>query len=474
VTRIGRRRVLGLLAGAAASAMLPGPTRAAPTKPRRKPNVLVIQPDQHRGMTLGAAGDKQARTPMLDALASEGTRFSHAVSSSPLCAPFRATMQSGLRWFSSGVSMNYRRLPVRLTTFAEVFRQHGYDTGYMGKWHLDGQNLPGSGGFVPPGPRRQGWDDWKGYEKGHSFFNVWQFDARGAKVPVEGYDWEPTWQTDVMLDFARGRVEPERPWLYYLSYGPPHKPEECPQRFLDLFPPDGFTLPPDLAGAFDKPDEERVRNLYQMYYGQVAAVDHEVGRVVAGLDALGIAEDTIIVYCSDHGDRLGSHSKRNDGTVGLLRGKGAPFATALQIPLIVRAPGRVRGGQVTSALVGSEDLAPTILELAGLEPPDSMQGQSVARWCTEGAGPERDAVYLGLGMGRDPGQWRGLWDGRHVYSRGAYKVLYDHEPDPYEMHNLRGDTSHKALEQKLSKRLLALAKEVGDPLLPHLVDGRMS
>ena len=169
---------------------------------------------------------------------------------------------------------------------------------------------------------------------------------------------------------------------------------------------------------------------------------------------------------------LGSHSPRVKGRVGALRGKGAPFATVLQIPLIVRAPGRVRAGQVTSTLVGSEDLAPTILELAGLHAPEVMQGRSVAGWCTEGTGPDRDAVYLGLGMGRDPGQWRGLWDGRHVYSRGAFRVLYDHEADPYEMRNLRGDVSHAALEQRLSRRLLALAEEVGDPLLPQLVEGR--
>jgi arylsulfatase A-like enzyme len=455
------------MAGTAASAMLPIACGAK----RRPPNVLVIQPDQHRGVTLGAAGDLQARTPNLDALASAGTRFTQAVSSSPLCAPFRATMQSGLRWFESGVPMNYRRLPVNVTTFAEVFQEHGYATGYIGKWHLDGQALKGSGGFVPPGARRQGWAEWSGYEKGHSFFDVWQFNERGEKVAVEGYDWEPTWQTEVMLEFARRQTISGRPWLYYLAYGPPHMPQECPVRFLEQFPPDGFTLPPDLVGIFDAPDERRLRKLFQVYYAQVAAVDHEIGRVVAGLSALGISEDTIVVYCSDHGDRLGSHTSFANGRAGAMRGKGAPYATVFRIPLIVHGPSRVRDRQVSSALVGSEDLAPTILDLAGLVPPEAMRGTSVARWCTEGVGPAREFVYLGLGVGRDPGQWRGVFDGRHVYSRGNYQVLYDLERDPYEQRNLRGETAHRLLEQQLSKELSALAEAVGDPLFPQLVVG---
>ena len=218
---------------------------------QRRPNVLVIQPDQHRGTIMGCAGDTQVQTPNLDMLAGEGIRFSHTASSSPVCSPFRGTMQTGLYPHTHGVVGNNILLDPELTSFAEVFAEAGYATGYIGKWHLDG-GIPerGSGGFIAPGPRRQGWQEWHAHEKGHSFFDVWTFDDRGDKVHFEDYDWEPTWHTDMALDFARRHRDADTPWLFYLGYGPPHKPEQCPDRFLDMYDIDEFELPPDVQGRF--------------------------------------------------------------------------------------------------------------------------------------------------------------------------------------------------------------------------------
>ncbi len=464
-TEVGRRRFLGMLAGAAAAVALPrgAPGRQQAPTGARRPNVLVIQPDQHRGMTLGCAGDEQAWTPNLDRLAAEGIRFSHAVSSSPLCAPFRGTMQTGLYWHTHGVTRNNRQLEPGLTGFAEIFAGNGYATGYIGKWHLDGT---GSRlGFVPEGPRRQGWQEWNGYEKSHEYANVWRFDAGGTRIRVPGYDWEPRWQTDVTLDFARRHGEAGRPWLFYLAYGPPHNPRQCPERFLERFPSGDFELPPDIR-VLPRAREREVRRLWQVYYGQVAAIDHEVGRILAGLDELGALDDTVVLYCSDHGDRLGSHALEIPGSGGAefkMRGKASPHATAFRIPLLVRWPDAVPAGRVCDALVCGEDLAQTLLELAGLDAPSGVQGHSLAAACRGGDAPARTALYLGVGLRDADRGWRAIWDGRHVYSIGRYRVLYDHLEDPYELRNEVGRASHAELQRTLRARLTELARETGDP-----------
>ena len=399
-----RRRFMGAVSGAAAAAALSSLDRSVPAASagQPRPNLLILQPDQHRGTIMGCAGDRQAITPNLDRLAAEGLRFTHCASSGPVCSPFRGTFQTGLYPHRHGVVCNNIRMDPALQTFAEVFAQAGYRTGYIGKWHLDGGWPPAEGGegvtakavggFVPAA-RRQGWQEWHGYEKSHEFFEVWQFDGQGKKVRVKGHDWEPAWHTNVALDFIRRQRDAGKPWVYYVAYGPPHLPKQCPEKFLDLYPPEKFTLPPDVDARLPEARKGDLRKEMQMYYALVTAIDHEAGRTMAGLKELGVDDNTIVLYTSDHGDRLGSHV----GAKGRLRGKGAPQATAFRIPLIVRWPRAIARGQMCPALVSSVDFAPTVLDLAGLAIPGHMQGHSMAEWCRGGKGHERSAVYLALG-----------------------------------------------------------------------------
>lgn len=427
-------------------------------------NVLVIQPDQHRGTIMRCAGDQQVQTPNLDRLAHEGARFTHCVSSSPLCSPFRGTLQTGLYPHKHGVDSNNILLDPELRTFAECFAERGYATGYIGKWHLDG-GIPKvqPGGYIEPGPRRQGWQEWYGYEKSHEYFDVWKYDENRKKVRVEGYNWEPTWHTDIALDFARRNRDNKKPWLYYIAYGPPHNPMECPDRFLDMYDPGAFKLPPDLVGKFSAKDEKTLRKIYQIYYGQVTAIDFEIGRLLKGLKELGVDDNTIILYTSDHGDKLGSHCRPR-----AFRGKAAPYATAFRIPLIVRWPGKIKPKQVHDCLVSSVDLAPTILDLAGLPVPSVMQGDSMASWCLTGKGKSNEALYLGLGGAKGKGGWRAVWDGRYVYAPGKYNHLYDHKADPHEMNNLIHPQDHADVVQRMQQQLLTLAEKTDDPLLAVL------
>jgi len=445
-------------------------------KEESKPNVLIIQPDQHRADIMGCAGNAMVKTPNLDKLAAEGVYFSHAASASPVCCPFRATMQTGLYIHEHGVVENGIQLDYDFKGIAEIFAENGYATGYIGKWHLDGF-LPdeenGVGGFIEPGAARQGWQEWLGYEKSHEFLDVWKYNENKEKVPVEGYDWEPTWQTDMALDFIKRKTSEQKPWCYYIAYGPPHKPEQCLPEFLDMYDPDSFELPPG-SEHMDQKTIQQLRKVLQMYYAQVTAVDVEIGRLQKGLEKLGVDGNTIIIYTSDHGDVLGSNNKaivqkyietkRNLNNT--IRTKGKPFSTAFRIPLIIKSPETKQAGLQTDALVSSVDLVPTILELAGIDVPEYMQGISMADWITEAKGPEQPFIYMGLHEGKNA--WRAVWDGKYTLSALDYKLFYDFETDPGETNNLIENPAVKDVQKKYETVLIELAKKTGDPILPAL------
>ncbi len=441
------------------------------------PNILIIQPDQHRGDVLSCAGHPDVQTPNLDQLAREGIRFSNAISGTPVCCPFRATFQTGLYIHEHGVVRNNLLLDPEFTTIAELMVNAGYVTGYIGKWHLDG-GIPEDepGGYVEEGPRRQGWQEWQGYEKAHEYFDVWKYNEKRQKVRVEGYDWEPTWHTEVAIEFIERHTQNNQPWCYYIAYGPPHNPEQCPEEYLDLYDPDQLTLPPDVMNNLDDETSSAVRALLQIYYGQVTAVDDEVGRLMRRLKELNVEDNTIVFYVSDHGDVLGSHSndirkkyqRENDARTNIIRTKGKPYMTAMRIPLIIRWPAAIAPDRVNENLINSIDLAPTLLDLAGLDVPAVMSGTSMAGWCISGDGPVKESLYLGLWGTNDKNAWRAVFDGRYTYSNLDFKLMYDHQKDPFEMKNLFGDPEYAEVQKDMEAKLLKLVQSAGDPIFPRL------
>lgn len=447
---------------------------ATPKEPT-KPNILILMPDQFRADVMGVAGHPDIITPNIDRLAGDGIRFTNAISGAPVCCPTRATIQTGLYIHEHGVTNNNLLMDPKLTTIAEILGNEGYATGFIGKWHLDG-GIPKEsvGGYIEEGPRRQGWQEWNGYEKSHEFFEVWEFNDQKEKVRVEGYNWEPTWQTDKALDFIKRKKEEDTPWCYYIAYGPPHNPFQCPQEFLDMYDPSSLSLPPDVENELSPDELTEVRRLRQIYYGQVTAIDKEVGRLVKGMDQMGVSDNTIVLFISDHGDILGSHAhevkeryiREGKSLQYYLRTKGKPYITAMRTPLIVKWPSSIKPGRTSDVLVNSVDLAPTLLHLAGLDIPPQMSGLSMAQWCLGDSGPKQDALYVGLFDGHEA--WRGVWDGRYLYSTLDYPVLYDHYTDPYETRNLYDDPDYEELQRKMHGKLEALSLKTGDPLLPTI------
>ncbi|MGD9496586.1 MAG: sulfatase-like hydrolase/transferase, partial [Armatimonadota bacterium] len=219
-----RREAVGLLVGAVAGGAsvwstigrgFPGERIALQS--RRGPNLLFVFADQMRAQACGFMGNRQVRTPHMDRMAQQGVVFENAVSTCPVCTPYRASMLTGRYPLTCGMVMNDVRLPSEEVTIAEVLRDAGYRTGYIGKWHLDG---PYRGGFTPPGPRRQGFDYWAAANCTHAYMNSFYYRDDPEPIPIEGYDADH--HTDLAIDYKREHSS-ER-FCLFVSWGPPHDP----------------------------------------------------------------------------------------------------------------------------------------------------------------------------------------------------------------------------------------------------------
>ena len=189
---------------------------------------------------------------------------------------------------------------------------------------------------------------------------------------------------------------------------------------------------------------------------------------------MNISENTIILFISDNGDILGSHAHevkeryiRDEKSLQYyLRTKGKPYITAMRTPLIIKWPNAVKPGRTNDVLVNSVDLAPTIIDLAGIKVPEKMSGLSMAGWCVVNDGPKQEALYTGLYDGKEA--WRGVWDRRYLYANLDYQVLYDHYTDPQETKNLFNSPDHQELKAKMQLKLEQLAEKTRDPMLSKI------
>jgi arylsulfatase A-like enzyme len=253
----------------------------------------------------------------------------------------------------------------------------------------------------------------------------------------------------------------DEPFCLVLSWGPPHDPYDCvPERFRRLHDPAAIALRPNVPEAV----ADEARRDIAGYYAHVTALDGLMGRLMTRLDELGLADSTLVVFTSDHGDMLGSQ--------GHVR-KQKPWEESIGVPLIMRRPGLVPAGRTTGALIGIVDVLPTILGLAGAGDTGGMDGRDLSGAAT-GDVPGREDVLLGEPCPVDEAptggiaEWRGLRTPRYTYARtldGPW-VLYDNEADPYQIRNLVGDAGAANLLRDLDERLGRRLRESGDPFLP--------
>ncbi|MEN9636783.1 MAG: hypothetical protein RL077_5187 [Verrucomicrobiota bacterium] len=439
-----------------------------------RPNIILLLPDQMRASAMGVAGNPDVQSPNIDRLAREGIRFKRTYANVPVCCPARAILLTGTYPHVNGMMANDLRLRESEITIAETLRGAGYRTGFVGKWHLDGG--PRNPGFVPPGPRRQGFEFWAAYECHHQHFLPWYFRDTAEMILIEKF--EPEASTDFAIEFIQAQTK-DRPFFLMMQMGPPHDPYGAPDEYMRRYDPGKITPPiswqPDsevrsaseaLPPKYRRPGMPTAtyvktggREEIAAYYAAITAIDDQVGRLIKILKATGHDENTIVLFTSDHGDMLGSHGMRR---------KRKPHEESAGVPGLIRWPAKIPAGQVVDTLFSHVDMPATLLGLAGVPVPPAMQGTDLSRVALgqSTAGPA--AVLLQIFVPFRPDgittPWRGLITERYTYARfeNAPWVLFDNHRDPAQMTNLATDPAHAHLRQDLEGQLNKLMADQRD------------
>jgi arylsulfatase A-like enzyme len=424
---------------------------------RIQPNILFVFGDQWRAQAAGYAGDPNVHTPNLDRFAAESLHFTHAVSNCPVCSPWRATLMTGQYPLTHGVFVN--DVPIRGDPpyLAECFKGAGYDTAYIGKWHIDGH---GRSAYIPP-QRRKGFDGWKVRECTHEYNHSFYYAHGPERLWWEGYD--AIAQTREAQAYIRDR-HPERPFLLVLSWGPPHDPyHTAPGAFRQLYDPAALELRPNVPAGI----EAQARQWLAGYYAHCSALDRCFGELVRTLDEKGLAERTLVLFTSDHGDMLGSHGAKN---------KQRPWDESIRVPMLLRYPALFgRDGRTIDTPIHSPDLMPTLLGLAGLPIPDTVEGKDWAPFLRgDKEAPDTAALielpacfhqYAYHRGGRD---WRGLRTPRYTYviDHDGPWLLYDNERDPYQLNNVVHHPPYAQVQAELDADLWRRLTARGDAFAP--------
>jgi arylsulfatase A-like enzyme len=480
------RLTKGLLGAAAcvAGLMLGTPASAAPEKPRpEKPrNVIFVLVDDLRYDGMGFL-QPQLKTPNIDRMRREGTYFSNAVVTSSLCSPSRATILTGQTARNHGVVDNNNSSEEGLTFFPAYLRQRGYQTAFIGKWHM---------GNDTDGPR-PGFDKWVSF-KGQG--NYWPIKGDTAGLNVDG---RPVAQkgyiTDELTDYALGWLDKERdpskPFFLYLSHKAVHSDPIPAPRHLHQYDKARFTLP---ASAANTPENYKGKPMWvynqrntwhgidffynsdvpmteylKYYYGTLSSVDDSLGRVMDYLRKSGLDKDTLVVFTSDNGYQIGEH--------GLIDKRNA-YQASVRVPLLVWEPGTVPANATNTGRIRNLDFAPTFLDIAGAARPEQFEG--VSAWpLINGTVAAKDwqapdftyEYYWEWSFPMTPGTFaiqRG--DLKYIQYYGIYDTdeLYDLAKDPDEMRNLIDDPAYLQAKIDLRKALFEqMANRAGRHAIPY-------
>ena len=476
-----------------------------------KPNILFIMTDQHRWDCLGVNGNERIKTPNLDRLASEGANFTHFFVQAPVCVPSRASFFTGRYPHSHRNRVNYTPLERSEVLMQRRLHDAGYATASVGKLHYHPPTMVEAKrtGFEfvelhDAVPQLDRFSDYVAWRESHDpqfeiRYRATAKDIRPGKNPFrqaidEKYS-ETTWTGERTRHYIRKLSNGDKPFFLFSSYWKPHSPFEVPQPFdamyddVDIPLPEPMTL--EQIGRLPTPlrrlilrfrpsydtDRERLQWMYRSYYGAISHIDREVGLILDELDSAGIADNTIVVFSSDHGDQMLEHG---------LMGKNCFFDSSVRVPFIIRYPKRVRAATYNE-LVESVDLLPTLFELSGLPEPYKNQGRSLVGLITKDGGDykPREAVFseniipeviTGNKETFEFIKGEGIRDIRHpdakmvrtrqwkyIYYPEGFSELYDLQTDPGEMTNLANDAGHREQVYEMKDRLLHWLTTADEP-----------
>jgi arylsulfatase A-like enzyme len=415
----------------------------ASTKEGKKPNIVFLFADQQRAQTWSGR-DPQVKTPYLEQMAKEGVVFSNCISNYPLCSPYRASLISGQYARTNGVVDNVNKkdsalLSTDTKTIAHCLKEHGYATGYVGKWHLyakDGNQGNNANPYlVPVGPYRYGFDYWRVCYNYTKRYDTRYLDEFGKVNILPKY--APASQMDLAFEFIEANKT--KPFCVFVSWHPPHVPySEAPDSYQKIYENMTIEYRPNV------PEKERNKKLdveTKGYYSHVSALDNEVGRTIQKLKELRIDDNTIIVYTSDHGDMLGSRG---------LHGKNVPYEESILLPFFIRWPAGISGRRTLETLFSTVDIAPTLLGLSGIPVPETMEGVDMAGIITGAEKKEGPNSVFIMGEG-----WFGVRTKQYTYviKDGKPDLLFDNKKDPYQMDNLLGKSDYKDIQDELQNKL---------------------
>lgn len=430
----------------------------------KPPNVIVFFTDQQRWDTCGAHGNPLDLTPNFDRLANRGTHIDASITCQPVCGPARSCLQTGLYATQTGSWRNGVPLDKNLTTIAQLYNKAGYKTGYIGKWHL------GTRDDYVPVEERGGYDYWLAtnlleFHSDAYDCNLWNDENEQVKLP--GYRVDA--MTDAVIRYVDEKSKEDKPFFLFTSYLEPHH-----QNHVDDYPPpDGYRerytgkwIPPDLQQLGGSSGQH-----LGGYLGMIKRLDEGLGRIMDALKSLNLDEDTIILYTADHG----CHFKTRNSEY-----KRSGHEASVRVPTAfcgAEFDGGGRRQEVTSLV----DLVPTLLDACGIEPPDHMPGRSLMPILRGESSDWEQEAFIQIsesqvGRALRTSRWKygavaEEADGETESRADRYteSYLYDLHSDPYELQNLIGFASHKAVKIRLKDKLLNAMERAGESR-PEIVD----
>ncbi|GGZ16564.1 sulfatase [Echinicola pacifica] len=406
---------------------------------QKKPNLLIVLSDQHSYDMLGAYGNSQVKTPNLDQFAREGLLFENCFSNQSACTPFRGMLFSGMHPLKNGAFVNDAPLlPNQSKLLGEILQKQGYQTAYIGKWHLLGGDRDRP---IPQGEMRYGFDRLLtnnchvDFRPGKAFY----WNDEGEKDFFD--EWEVYGQTDQAIAYL-DQIDKDKPFALIVSWHPPHdwgkfKGEDGKMHYrydtmdelMELYERDSIRLRPGLAASADR------MRMYHGYMSMVSGVDKAFGLLMDKLEEIGEEDNTLTLFSADHGDMLESHNA--------LLPKQYPHDYSSHIPFIMKYPKKLKEGSRTSLLFGALDIMPTLLGLLELEDEQDYDGRDLSDAILQGDNEAVNSVpiwVLKQGKGNN-NSWRGVITKDFTFSMSKdslelSNVLFDRQEDPYQLNNL--------------------------------------
>jgi arylsulfatase A-like enzyme len=420
---------------------------------QKKPNVIFILTDQWRSTAFGYAGNNQVKTPSLDKFSKEAVNFNNCISVCAKCTPFRAALMTGRYPTTTGMFMNDLYLPDNELCMAEMFKKSGYSTAFYGKWHLDGH-----GRFNNVAPeRRQGFDYWKASECSHDYNKMLYFENDDPGVKYWN-QYSPFAIEEDAGKYLEKVSKNNKPFLLFLSIETPHfSKHQAPEEYLKMYPQSELQFPKNVI-------VEKFPNLRQEmqdYYAHCTATDKAIGNLINKIKSLGLFDNSIIIFTADHGEMMGSHGVRP-------REKQLAWDEAVKVPFLIRYPNiGNNAGKETLTPINTPDILPTMLSLANISIPRTIEGKSISSVVKNPLlKKDRAVIFMSVfAVGNTKfSDYRAIKTNKYTYVKTPEKatMLFDNINDPYEMNNLIGIPEHMELQNKMEKILQKELKSIGD------------